>query len=259
MRIQLLFLFIFFNTIYSQNEISVKKIETIKYDKNKKLVGIDNLDNAYYLNNNDELIKGNNLKFSDLSLGKISKVDLYNSMKIKVWYDDYNTIVILDNYLNEITRINFNNFYYSYDISHISSANENSIWLYDDISMKIKKFDFIKKSFFNGIETQLEENVIDLKSNYNFLWVLTDNFFIKLNYNGGVIFKIKNKSFKKINLFKNDIILSNNNKLEYFNNEQESFINIRSKKLFIKDFFVIDETLYIYDEDHLNKYITLTY
>ena len=35
-------------------------------------------------------------------------------------------------------------------------------------------------------------------------------------------------------------------------------IKINLEKLFIKDFFVINETLYIYDEDFLNKYLILS-
>tara|TARA_Y100000991_G_scaffold215353_1_gene205483 strand:- start:1260 stop:2033 length:774 start_codon:yes stop_codon:yes gene_type:complete len=257
MRFQLI-LFIFSCSIYSQNVLYIEKVESITYENTKKLICIDNLGNKFYLGDN-ELFKGENLKFSDKSLGKISKVDLYNSLKIKLWYNDFNTLIILDNYLNEIKRINFDNLDNLSDISNISTANDNFIWVYDEISMKIKKFDYLKNLYVDGIETPLDENVIDLESNYNFLWVLTSNYFIKLNYNGSVVFKIPNNKFNKINLFKNNIILNSNLDLVYFNNDNKSFSKIKSEKLFIKDFFVINETLYIYDKDHLNKYLILSY
>tara|TARA_B100000900_G_scaffold59502_2_gene44938 strand:- start:14258 stop:15034 length:777 start_codon:yes stop_codon:yes gene_type:complete len=258
MRILLFFLFVFFYNSHSQNEISIKKIETVRADKKNKLIEIDNLGNNYFLNEN-ELYKGNELLFSDLSLGIISKVDVFNPMKIKLWYGKYNTLIILDNYLNEITRINFSDINYNYEISNMSSANDNFVWLFDELSLKIKKFDFIKKSFLDGIEIRLKNPLIDLKSDKKFLWVLTESFFMKYNYNGALMYKFKNRGHKKINFFKNDIILSGENMLTYFNTNQNLFSDILLDKLFIKDFFVVNETLYIYDEDLLYKYITLTY
>ena len=125
--------------------------------------------------------------------------------------------------------------------------------------MKIKKFDFIKKIFYSGVEFQMDENILDLKSNYNFLWILTEKFFYKLNYNGSVIFKLKNNNFKKISLLDEHIILNNNSDIVFFNEDKMDFKNLSIEKLFIKDFFVIDESLYIYDKDHLYKYLTLIF
>ena len=67
-----------------------------------------------------------------------------------------------------------------------------------------------------------------------------------------------NKQFKKISLYKNDVLLSNSNSIIYFNINDLEFKKINSEKLFLKDFFVINETLYIYNEDFINKYLILT-
>ena len=126
--------------------------------------------------------------------------------------------------------------------------------------MNIKKFDFFKRLIIDNIETKIEGEFLDFTSNYNYLWVITDLYFYKINYNGSIIYKSKNSNnFNKIRIFKNDVILANNNKLIHFKNDEELFVNIKHEKLFIKDFSVIDETLYIYDKDHLNKYLILTY
>ena len=259
MRVQLLFLFIFLHSFLAQNQIKIEKIETKIHDDNFKLLKIDNLGNEYYLSDY-QLLKRKDLLFSDSSMGFISKVDLYNPLKIKVWFLDFNSLVILDNFLNEITRINFNEIPLLGEIYDISSANDNSIWVYDETDMKIKKFDFFKKILIENIETKIEGEFLDFKSNYNYLWVITDLYFYKINYNGSIIYKSENVNrFNKIRLFKNDIILANNNQLIHFKNDEELFIDIKHEKLFIKDFSVIDETLYIYDKDHLNKYLILTY
>ena len=98
------------------------------------------------------------------------------------------------------------------------------------------------------------------QSNYNYLWVLTDKYLYKINYNGLIIFKKENKiGSKKIGFYKNDILISNESELYSLENNKELFTKIKIEKLFIKDFFVINETLYIYDKDHLNKYLILSY
>ena len=258
MRMQLLFLFIFFNTANSQNEISFKKINDVEYDKTLRLISADNLGEFYFLEGSS-LRKGEDYVFSDLSVSPLSKVDVYNNFKIKLWYANFNTLIILDNVLNEITRINFNEISSLFEISDVSSANENNVWVFDESNMKIKKFDFFKKMFIENLETQIDGDLIVMKSNYNYLWVLTGKFFYKINYNGSIIFKIENKSgYNRIGFYKNDVILSNNEELFHFKNEEELFAKINLEKLFIKDFFVIDETLYIYDEDFLNKYLILS-
>ena len=72
-------------------------------------------------------------------------------------------------------------------------------------------------------------------------------------------FKLKNNNFKKISLLDEHIILNNNSDIVFFNEDKMDFKNLSIEKLFIKDFFVIDESLYIYDKDHLYKYLTLIF
>ena len=88
MRFQFLLFFIFTNIIFSQNELYLANIDTLKKDKEKKIVAIDKLGNEYSINEN-EISKNDNLFFSDFSLGNISSIDLYNPLKIKVWYKNY--------------------------------------------------------------------------------------------------------------------------------------------------------------------------
>ena len=79
-----------------------------------------------------------------------------------------------------------------------------------------------------------------------------------INYNGTIISESKNLGFNKVNFFKNNLLLTGSNNIYLFNIEDFTFQKINSEKLFIKDFFVINETLYIYNEDFINKYLILT-
>ena len=240
MRLKLLFLIVFFNSFLAHNQIILNKIDSVKTYDSYQLKSVDNLGELYFLDDNN-LRKGKDYFFSDLSLGSITKVDFYNNFKLKVWYQDFNTLVILDNYLNEITRVQFNKASSVFEISDISSANENDIWVYDESDMRIKKFDFFNQVFTENVQTEIDGNLIDMKSNYNYLWVLTNKYLYKINYNGLIIFKKENRiGLTKIGFYKNDILLSNELELYHLEINKELFTKIKLQKLFIKDFFVIN-------------------
>ena len=79
-----------------------------------------------------------------------------------------------------------------------------------------------------------------------------------INYNGTIISESKNLGFNKVNFLKSNILLTGSKNIYLFDIKDFTFQKINSEKLFIKDFFVVNETLYIYDEDFLNKYLILT-
>ena len=100
-------------------------LESIKTNDSYELISADSLGELFFLEDNN-LRKGEDYFFSDSSLGPITKVDFYNNFKLKVWYQDFNTLVILDNYLNEITRVEFNKASSVFEISDISFIFKNT-------------------------------------------------------------------------------------------------------------------------------------
>ena len=166
----------------------MRQIEKKEVAKSKKLVATDNLDNYYFLNRS-EISINDKVFYSNFSLGDITKIDVFNPLKIKLWYSDFSTLIVLDNNLNEILRTDFTSLYPDFEITEISSSNENIIWIFDQNNMMVKKYDFVKNKFVNSVQVQLNENVLDMKSDYNFLWLITKNWFYKINYNGSILMK----------------------------------------------------------------------
>ena len=77
---------------------------------NKNIKAVDNFNNIYSIENN-ELIKSSYVKnyyYRNSLYSNISSIDVRNSLKIKLFYEDSNTLVVLDNKLSEISKINFN-------------------------------------------------------------------------------------------------------------------------------------------------------
>jgi hypothetical protein len=69
-----------------------------------------------------------------------------------------------------------------------------------------------------------------------------------------LIYKIEINQIESFNFYKNYLIFQSKNNLILINEIDKTLKKIIHPKLFIKDFFVIDETLYIYDEDFLNQF-----
>ena len=63
-----------------------------------------------------------------------------------------------------------------------------------------------------------------------------------------------NKGFTKLNSSKNGIVLFKENKLLYNEFGSEDYNPITLPELLIKQFFVTNETLYIYDGETLHQY-----
>ncbi len=93
----------------SQTTIASSKMEIIKVVCDVFL-GFDNQQNSYTITNNI-LTKTNQTstyQYNNLGLGKITKVEIQNPLQIVVFYKNFNTVVLLDNQLNEIKKIDFN-------------------------------------------------------------------------------------------------------------------------------------------------------
>jgi hypothetical protein len=69
-------------------------------------------------------------------LGKITKVDLQNPLKIVLFYESFN-VAPLDNQLNEIQKINFSSNANPIVITATGIASQNQLWVYNSLNQQI--------------------------------------------------------------------------------------------------------------------------
>ncbi len=104
----------------------------------------DNLNNTYLIHN-EEIIKYNNtgkllLKYSNKRYGNISSVDATNSLKILLYYKDFQQLVFLDNQLSQNgDPISLENLGYEQTDLVCSSFN-NSFWIYNKQNNELIRF-----------------------------------------------------------------------------------------------------------------------
>jgi hypothetical protein len=117
----------------SQNKVvKAEKLHSIMVNADQYF-GLDVLEN-YYFEKNNVLIKKNpnqTWEYQNNALGKISSVDFKNPLRILVFYEEFNTLVFLDNQLNEIQKITFSLLDNPLFISFVGMATQNQIWAFD--------------------------------------------------------------------------------------------------------------------------------
>ncbi|MFM2231192.1 MAG: hypothetical protein RL607_2450 [Bacteroidota bacterium] len=111
--------------------------------------GFDGLGNFFY-SENAIVYKDNGLtkvQYQNLPLGPIKSVDLTNPLRPVIFYEQFNTVVILDNYLNEIQTLNFSNIYPPILVQAIGMSNQNRLWVYDGLQQQIGLFGLNTNTF----------------------------------------------------------------------------------------------------------------
>ncbi len=248
-----IFLFITI-VLFSQNSINTVLIDKTKLQANN-IVGIDNFKDLVYIQNNSLEInrKTGKLNYSNAQLGEITSANAFNSLKINVFYQDFSTVMVLDNRFAEITKINFNTLKPFRNISHISTGNDNTIWCFNQDTQQLELFDY-RTNNTKAKTLPISENVIQITSNYNNCWLLTKKYLYVYNYFGSLLKKISNDGYTSISESNGNIVLKKDNNLFYLKNNTGNVIPITHPNLLIKQFFVTNETLYIYDDEFLYQY-----
>jgi len=241
-------------TIFSQKPIQVELLSK-EPTKNQSIISIDNFNSSYFLKDNT-LIKqttDQTFNYTNVQLGTISSINTFNPLKINLFFRDFNTVIILDNRLAEIYKIDFNANKSYNNISHISTGYDNTLWVFNLDTQQLELFDY-KANTTKTRSLPLVSELLDITSNYNYCWLLTEEYLYKFNYFGTNILKLKNSGFTSVDNFNEHLILQKDEKLFYLKNDTSDPIEIQLPKLLINDFFVNNETLYIYDNEFLYKY-----
>ncbi len=126
-------------TGYAQQNITIPKNADSFY-------GVDDFDAVYY-EVQDALFKVNNLarfRFYDIQLGQITSVDLINPLKVLVFYEETQTVLLLDNRLNELERIDLKLLKPYRYIDHVSLAGERRLWMHNQDENVIELFNYVE-------------------------------------------------------------------------------------------------------------------
>jgi hypothetical protein len=107
---------------------------------------VDNLGNVFLVtglqqlkkldNNYDSVTVFNNVR----RYGKLDMMDVSNPLRVLLFYKDFNTVVVLDRFLNVRTTIDLRQVNIL-QCSAVAQSFDNNIWLFDELENKIRKID----------------------------------------------------------------------------------------------------------------------
>lgn len=239
-----------------QELISTTKQNSIKIECDVFL-GFDNQQNNYSIKNNI-LIKNSETityQYNNLGLGKITRVDFQNPLQIVVFYKNFNTVVLLDNQLNEIKKIDFNLKSTPITLEAVALSSQNQIWIYDSISSKIGLYN-VNTDTFKWISTMLENTILYYESDYtHFYWTDVNLNLYRISIYGTIEklgIQPKSDSFQLTK--NNNSIYQIEHQLYYYDLTSKSNSKIAIDEKIISKFFFRDGILSIFTQNEITNY-----
>ena len=257
---KLVYLFLFLGVFCFSQENEQPQVSAIIKDSTlieaKAIFGIDSFETLYYSTENNSFHKKTKdtiITYANFQLGEITSANTFNPLKINLFYKDFNTVVILDNRLAEISKIDFNTTQPYKNISFVSSGYNNSLWLFNQDFQYLELYDY-KANKIKLKTVPVQSEILDLKSDYNYCYLLTKKYLYVYNYFGSLIRKIQNIGYEKLAFNEAHIILKKEDSLFILEKNKSEIQAIKHPKMLIKQFLVTNETMYIYHENLLRHY-----
>jgi len=233
--------------------------EAVSYQKISadRFWGVDAYENLYYSTDN-VLFKFNKEqdsilhKFNDFNLGNLTSVDLINPLKIVLFYQDSNTVVFLDNRLNERNRFSFNQIQPLRTLSQARLAGNRHLWLFNIDTQRIEVFDYIDKETTKQ-SLPINSNINQFVTSFIKTWVvLTDELRVYDWYANQI--KTISKSFDQIAVHKHQVVGLSASGNYFYKEKGKDFIKLSNLKQDSESFYLMNQKLYIYQQNKLSIY-----
>ncbi|TDP58615.1 hypothetical protein [Flavobacterium dankookense] len=220
-------------------------------------IGFDNFRNLYYQKNNVFVKQSENQtwEYKNVTLGKITSVDIINPLQIVLFYEQFNSVIILDNQLNEIQRINFSDIDTSLIVSKMGLSGQNQFWLYNSISQKLLLYDYIKNNI-KELPIPIEHKLKFSQTNFNtFYWIDENNDFFSCDIFGKKTLLSSLPSFEFIQIIDAEkILFSKGEQLFLLNSTTKSIIEIEIVEKSFQNFYYKDQILAIFTNQQIKNF-----
>lgn len=235
-------------------------MESSKYAPQRYL-GTDAFGWEYTIANNEfrKTKDGKSVKYQNVSLGEIYRTDLQNPLQIVLFYRKFNTVVLLDNQLNQTATINFSALPTELIVEAASLASQNRLWLYDITTQQIGLYDPIRSNF-RTLTPPFNDGIKYYQSDYNyFYWIDNVGKCFVVNLFGSVAPLGTMPDFDQAQLLsRTQILYSKDNKLYLYNlpDKTQKLIQISEKSF--ASFYYASQILSIFTDSEIIQYkITL--
>jgi len=221
-----------------------------------QFIGYDSYDSLYTLT--DLVLSKENAsvvyKFTDFQLGNITSVDIINPFNVVVFYADTNTAILLDNKLSLIEQINFNLLEDVANISRVSNAGGNKLWLFNADSQQLELYNY-RSNTKNSISLPIAEILTDQTSDFNYNYILTPTSIKVYTVFGGIIKNVPFQGGEKIITHKGRVLIVKDNMIYEMIEDSLKLLSIKTTQISIQDLQVFEDFLYIYDRKNVHSFV----
>ncbi|WP_246020771.1 hypothetical protein [Flavobacterium humi] len=175
------FLAVFFVSfaVHCQYTNPVASQMSSQFIKADVFIGEDAYGYQYFIKNNVFFkIKGSEfMQYKNLALGKITRADIQNPLRIVLFYENFNTVVALDNQLSEVQKINFSEKPEGIVVSAAGMSSQNNLWIFNNLNQQLGLYNTIRNTY-QAIGLPFEKNIKNYTSDFNyFYWIDAKNQF----------------------------------------------------------------------------------
>jgi len=216
-----------------------------------QFVGCDYDFNYYYYSNTiiSKQTKDNLITYSNFLYGNISSVDITNPLKIVVFYQEFNVVILLDSQLNETDIIQL-----PYDVSFATKGTANHLWLFTTNTKIIENFNFKTQTVVARSQPLKNATVVNMKSTENYVFIQTTEGIRTYDYLGNFI-KIYNNGKLQDFQYSNRILYTLQNDTIYRNKKNIETITFPEPSN-IEKFYTLNNHFFIFDGSELYLFST---
>ncbi len=247
-------IFLFFQFLFvNAQEIQIEFLKDLPLNVDE-FIGVDSFENYYYMKNNTLYKKTSQqtYTYTNTQLGKITSVDITNPLKVILFYRDFNTVLFLDNRLNELTTsINFTSESFPQQITFVNISSNNNLWLYslDDNVLQLWNYQTKKVQFTSQPLSSFSNDfkIIQQLSSYKNCWLIGKNVILKFNEYGIFLEATTIDDHIYLKPFQKGYMYLKDNKL-YYQESSTNFQQIHTEiEGIIKSYSINTKHIYIFD------------
>ena len=225
----------------------------------EEFIGADELGNLFYMENQVFYRKSGQriFSFSNVDLGAITTVDVGNPFKILLLYRDFNSVIILDNNLNELSqRLDFTDETQFNNVLFVGNSSQNNIWLYaDDNKLHLYNYETLSEELQTQAMTFYEDDFIaqSIVSTFKRVWIQSDSEALEFNEYGNYVRTYLINGAERIFPFQKGILVLKEGTFEYLFEEERRRVELNFKET-MKNVSVSGSSLFIYDGKKVSQF-----
>ncbi|MFC4815877.1 hypothetical protein [Flavobacterium sp. GCM10023249] len=213
---------------------------------------------AQYFTKDNVLFKKNKdsfLQYKNVSLGKITRVDFQNPLRIVLFYQDFNTIVALDNQLNEVQKNNLSELPSGLTATAAGIASQNNYWVFDMNTLQLNLYNYIKNTT-QLIGNNFSKNILSYSTDFNyFYWIDEEKKFFRSDIFGKKEFISNLPQYDQVFICNDTLILYKlQEKLYFFDVKQSKSIPVKEVENSFKSFYYKNQNLAIFTSEGITNY-----